>query len=453
MYTVINEAITITEPTKEVMDWARKNLTFENPEYEKKKRMGFWVGKTQKELRLYEIIGNSIRVPYGCLRSLLPLIHKGDIDASIPLTEEIDYHSTISLYDYQEKAKNALIDNYYGILQAKPGAGKTQIALATIFALKQKALWIVHTADLLNQSKKRAEQYIDKSYIGTITEGKINIGKGITFATVQTLCNIDLPRYRNEWGVIVVDEAHNVSGTPTTITRYYKVLNNLSAIYKFGLSATVHRSDGLIGTTKAMLGDVVYQISKEDIGDKIVDVGVYPLDTQLEPPLSAYNTDGTMNYTELINWMVSSKERNTLIASLYQGYSTLILTDRVSHLEALEELFPAGTVVTIDGKTKKDIREEHLEAMRKGEKKVMIATYSLAKEGLDIPCLERLILATPHKDYAVITQAVGRIARSYPGKREPIVIDMVDNSPYCIKAYKARRTIYRKNDCYFVENI
>ena len=455
METVVNECITITDPTKEVIAWVKQNLVFENPEYEKKRRMGLWTGKTQKQLRLYEVIGNSIRIPYGCLRNILPLIGKGVIDSSIPLTETVEYENTISLYDYQEQAKQTLINSYYGLLKAAPGAGKTQIALAVIFALKRKALWITHTADLLNQSKRRAEQYIDKSLIGTITEGKVNIGAGVTFATVQTLCNIDLPRYKNEWGVVIVDEAHNVSGTPTTVTRYYKVLNNLSAIYKYGLSATVHRSDGLIGTTKALLGDVVCEISKETIGDRIVDVGIKPVDTELEPPLSVYNTDGTLNYTDLIDWMCTDETRNNLIVGICEhckDNSILILTDRVSHLETLKGLL-GNKVVTIDGKTKKAEREQSLEQMRNGEKKIMIATYSLAKEGLDIPCLERLILATPHKDYAVITQAVGRIARSYPGKAAPIVFDLVDKSPYCLKAYKARRTIYRKNDCYFVGNI
>lgn len=457
MQTVVNEVITITDPTKEVVSWVKKNLVFENPEYEKKRRMGLWTGKTPRQLELYEVVGNSIRVPYGCLRNILPYISSGVIDSTIPLTETVEYENTMILYDYQEEAKQALINSYYGLLKAAPGAGKTQIGLSVIFALKKKALWITHTADLLNQSKRRAEQYIvDKSLIGTITEGKVNIGKGITFATVQTLCNIDLPRYRNEWGVVIVDEAHNVSGTPTTVTRYYKVLNNLSAIYKYGLSATVHRSDGLIGTTKAMLGDVVYSISKEAIGDKITTVGIKPIDTQLEPPIWVYNTDGTLNYSLMIDWMCGDEARNKLIANICEwncyGSSILILTDRVAHLENLKAMLPADKVATIDGKTKKADRETSLEQMRKGEKKILIATYSLAKEGLDIPCLERLILATPHKDYAVITQAVGRIARSYPGKANPIVFDLVDQSPYCQKAYKQRRTIYRKNDCYFVEN-
>ena len=89
--------------------------------------------------------------------------------------------------------------------------------------------------------------------------------------------------------------------------------------------------------------------------------------------------------------------------------------------------------------------------MRIGNKKYLFATYSLAKEGLDIPCLERLFMATPIKDYAVVTQSIGRIARVYEGKAEPIVLDFVDNIGYLIKSYKERCRHYKKANCYFIE--
>ncbi len=88
--------------------------------------------------------------------------------------------------------------------------------------------------------------------------------------------------------------------------------------------------------------------------------------------------------------------------------------------------------------------------MRTGKKKYLFATYSLAKEGLDIPCLERLYMATPQKDYAIITQSIGRIARTCEGKADPICYDFVDDMPYLVRAYKKRWTTYRKNNCYSV---
>ena len=100
--------------------------------------------------------------------------------------------------------------------------------------------------------------------------------------------------------------------------------------------------------------------------------------------------------------------------------------------------------VMIDGKMTskkgKAERERAIEDIRTGKKKFLFATYSLAKEGLDIPCLERLYMATPQKDYAVITQSIGRIARAFEDKQDPICYDFVDDIGYLVKSYKKRCT-------------
>jgi len=49
----------------------------------------------------------------------------------------------------------------------------------------------------------------------------------------------------------------------------------------------------------------------------------------------------------------------------------------------------------------------------------------MAKEGLDIPRLDTLFLATPR---AEVLQAVGRILRPHPDKEPPVVIDLVDEA-------------------------
>ena len=105
----------------------------------------------------------------------------------------------------------------------------------------------------------------------------------------------------------------------------------------------------------------------------------------------------------------------------------------------------------MSSKSDKAKREQAIKDMREGRKLYLFATYSLAKEGLDIPRLERLFLTTPQKDYAVVTQSIGRIARTHDGKCEPRCYDFVDDIGYLVKAFKKRCSIYKKIGCYFIE--
>lgn len=455
----VSNTLSVNNPTKELMTWCKKNLVIANPEYAKKARMNLWLGNTPKMLYLYEIRGDTLVLPFGVLRSL----PKSITDKALFVSEfatpiEVDYNTSVPLYDYQEEAVNAMIAAKYGILQSAAGSGKTQMGIALAVKLKRRTLWLCHTLDLIRQSKERAELYMSEDLIGTITEGKVSLGKGITFATIQTMCKLDLPQYRDYWDCIITDEVHRVSGSPTAVTQYQMVLNSLSARHKYGLSATVHRADGMIQATYALVGKVAYQVPDEAVADKIMKVGIYPVGTGIEISREALNTDGTLNYTKLITYLTGNRTRNELIASCIERRPSLILSDRLNHLEELMSLLPedmqkdavmvSGKMTSKAGKAK---REQAISDMRSGRKKYLFATYSLAKEGLDIPCLERLYLATPQKDYAIVTQSIGRIARTFDGKTDPIAYDFVDNIGYLVKSYKKRCSTYRKNGCYFVE--
>ena len=457
----ISNVITIDHPSAELLSWCTKNLKLRNPEYDKKQRMHFWVGGTPEYLYLYEVRGDKLILPYGTLRHIVNICPKEEVIFDFRVPEFINYGCEVPLYDYQQAAVDDVYWKRYGILCSPAGSGKTQMGIALVVQMNSRALWLTHTSDLLRQSKQRAEQYMDPSILGTITEGKVNIGKGITFATVQTMCNLDLTQYKDLWDVIIVDECHRVAGTPTAVSQFSKVLNSLAARHKYGLSATVHRSDGLIASTFALLGEVVYTVPTEAVADKIMQVGICPVPTGIGISRGCLNTDGTLNYAKLINHLCESDPRNEIIVKCLieeRGKPSLILSDRLSHLESLMKTLPAdmqADAVMVSGrmttKAGKAEREQAIADMRSGAKKYLFATYSLAKEGLDIPCLERLYMATPQKDYAVITQSIGRIARTSEGKADPICYDFVDDIQYLVKAYKKRCTTYRKNGCYFVE--
>jgi superfamily II DNA or RNA helicase len=456
MNTTIANRIYIEEPTLEIIRWAKDNLRFPNPEYEKKQRMGFWVGRTPKNIELFERDGNKLILPFGVCRQLMPMLRGTPVFTDFRQNNHVPYGGeNVPLYDYQKEAVVKMIEAKYGILKAATGSGKTQMGIALIKAFRHRALWLCHTADLLKQSMDRAAQYIDTSTFGTITEGKVNVGIGLTFATVQTMSRIDLTQYRDYWDVVIVDECHRVSSSATTFTQYEKVLNHLAARHKIGLSATVARADGLIKATFALLGEVAYEVPEAAIADRIMGVKVSTVETATELTDDCLNDDGTINYVKLIEHLTTDPERNKLIARCImkeKDHSCIILSDRLEQLKTIIGLLPddmQAESVYIDGKMQskkaKAEREQALDDIRSGKKKYLFASVSLCKEGLDAPRLDRLFLCSPVKFSAVVIQAVGRVRRTFAGKETPVVIDFVDkNIGYCERAYKERCRSYRK---------
>lgn len=457
----VGNQLRIQEPTADLLDWCKKNMVLANPDYAKKVRMHLWLGNTPQKLYLMQWDGDTLVLPYGCLNTVLSM-GECEVINDLPSPKKVDFGCSVPLYDYQEAAKEAMLKAYYGILQSPAGSGKTQVGIALAAALGRKTLWLTHTRDLLSQSKNRAEQYMSPSLTGTITEGRVQIGNAITFATVQTMCNLDLGRYRDVWDCIIVDECHRVAGTPTSVTQFSKVLNSLAARHKYGLSATVHRADGMIAATYALLGQIAYQVPDAAVAEKVMTVSVLPRPTHQGLSREFLDTDGTIIYAKLVNFLADRYDRNELIAADLvenRNHYNLILSDRLSHLEYLMKHLPRDLrdqAVMVDGKMTskkaKAMREQAIEDMRQGRKRYLFATYSLAKEGLDIPRLDRLYLATPQKDYAVITQSIGRIARTFEGKAEPVVYDYVDEGiQYLVRSYKKRCATYRKCGCKFIE--
>ena len=85
------------------------------------------------------------------------------------------------------------------------------------------------------------------------------------------------------------------------------------------------------------------------------------------------------------------------------------------------------------------MKEKHLKESE--VKKVILATYAMAAEALDIKTLSTLIMATPKTD---VTQAVGRILRTKDHK--PLVVDIVDQHDLFKKQWNKRRLFYAKQD-------
>ena len=451
MRALVGNQIIIHTCTSKFERVLRDALEFDNPEYYKKQERGLWLGNTPRKIQLYSKCGNDIIIPFG----MLPEVFRAKKDFEtitncIQPPEHIDYRSTISLYGYQEDAVSEALRKKQGVIVAPCGAGKTQIGLEIAARLGGRTLWLTHTHDLLAQSMERAKALygLDESEYGTITSGKVNVGKAITFATVQTMAGIDLPNYRNCWDVVIVDEAHHVAGTPTRLMMFYKVINNLSARYKYGLTATPKRSDGLTPCMYALLGEKICEIDRESVHGTTCKVKVCVNHTNYEPDMGTIiNPDGTLSYTALITDITENKERNTQIVqdAVTRAGRCLILTERVKHINILYDMLKpyTGKIRALSGVVSKKERKQALQELESGEIDILIATYAIAREGLDVPSLRYLIMATPQKNEVTVTQAAGRVARIAPGKRYGMIIDYEDDFGMLKSWVRKRINIYK----------
>ena len=449
---IVNNRIRVMDPTDEMYRWAHVNLVLDNPDYFKKLRMNKWIGDTPEYIYLYENVGSELWLPFGTITDFYKQFHdQCTFQNAIAEKRKVRYESNIDLYDYQAEAVEVALGKRNGVIVMPCGSGKTQTALEIASRIGGRCLWLTHTYDLLNQSMSRAKSVLTTSArYGKITAGKVDIGEGITFATVQTLSKLDLSQYKSAWDVIIVDECQHCCGSPTKVTQFYKVVNSLSARYKFGLTATPKRADGLEKAMFALLGNVICRITKDRVENTTCPVKVESVETGYAPDYNAVLLgDGTIDYSRLVDDLIQNPERFELVKEKIESLdgSAIVLANRVEYLRRLSEAYSGRSIcLSLLGQSKK-AKEERKEALRRlesGELDCVFCTYQLAAEGLDVPNLRYVVFATPEKDPTRIQQASGRVGRKAPGKDYGVVIDFVDAFGMYKSWKKKRETVYKK---------
>ena len=466
MEIILSNIIQIKNPTENILNYCKQSLNFKNPDFAKKQRMGFWLGKTPKYIKLYDYDSESIYLPIGCFEDIYKMYPDKSLYRDFGVVVERNLQSDIILRDYQEPCLNALKKHVNGVFVIPCSLGKTEIALACASYLQQKTLFIAHTNDLVKQAKDRCE---DKMRVKTslISDGKVDLSGDIVFATVQTLVKKLSEIPQNEFGLIVCDECHHISANAEAVGMFRICIDYFAARYKLGLTATLHRSDGLEACIPKLIGNVIYEI-RQDGQDY---VGIYenkeiirfPIDKFQVPARvvfvptkyaifdeeqniyrSVFDKNGmTISFSKLLTDISVDKKRNQLIIDLCKktNGSIIVLSDRVEQLKILAKYLPDS--VEIDGKTPKYDREKALNDIKDGRKRILLASYKLAKEGLDCKILSNIILATPIKDEAIVIQCIGRIQRPYPGKKEAFVFDLIDDVSTLNRFYSHRKRIYK----------
>lgn len=371
----------------------------------------------------------------GVVRSALPGIEFDDQRVN---GEPVSVRHAFDLHGYQARARDALVRKVQGSIVVPCGGGKTVIALGSIAKVGRSALVLVHTKDLLDQWCGSVAQQLAVS-AGAIGDGVREV-KPITIAMVQTLARwsiVELRRLGRDFGVVVVDEAHHIPAST-----FRGLMPHLPGRWRFGLTATPERSDGLEPMLHAAIGPVVDTVSIAELvaAGRLVWPRIYQVETGRK--YSATKHTGLLSEIEVDDWRNAAIVK-TAHALAVTGRRVLVLSLRVAHCYALQEELRARGVKAsaLTGKTKD--RKGVLDSFRGGSLDVVIAT-TLADEALDVPAADSLVLTMPQRSPGRTIQRVGRVIRSNAGKRTPLVFDFVDRHKTARSQWYKRRSAYKK---------
>ena len=382
----------------------------------------------------------------------------GDAEKSnISLGEDINLEFNGQLRDHQkepiQKCLNAFENTGGGILSLPCGDGKTACACYLISKLKKKTFVLVHKEFLMNQWIERilggndSHSFLPGARVGRIQGQVIDIeDKDIVIGMIQSISMKNYPLdLFDSFGFVILDESHRVPSR-----EFSKALMKINCKYMLGLSATPNRKDGLTQVLKWYIGDIIYQRKGKSTTDSSVERYIYDCSAEdYSKEISGYY--GKINSAAMINNIAGFLLRTKFIVSKTvecireEERQVLILSDRKELLKDLETFLKEEGIES--GYYIGGMKQVCLEDSAK--KSVILATYQMAAEGLDISTIDTIILATPKTE---IEQAVGRIRPKVgqTNRNTPLVIDIVDDFSIFARQAQKRDTFYKKKK-YFIE--
>jgi superfamily II DNA or RNA helicase len=380
---------------------------------------------TPKEIKISD--GVTIDIPF-----------KGELrDYQIPVVEK--YLNYITSDQVQNIGGGGLLD--------LPCAwGKTSASLYIISKIKRKTLVIVHKEFLMNQWIERVQQFLPNAKVGKIQGQIIDIeNKDIVLGMLQSLSMKDYPSTMfDSFGFTIIDEVHHIS-SETFSCALFKVVTK----FMLGLSATMNRKDGTTKIFKMFLGNIIEKVVRKGEYDVIVRGIHYKVDDD-EFNKTVYDYKGNPQYSTMITKLCNYNHRSEFILKLIKDMfqengkqQIMVLAHNKSLLKYLFDAIVHRNIATV-GYYVGGMKEL---ALKESEtKQVIIATYSMAAEALDIRSLTTLIMATPKTD---IEQAVGRILREKHS--QPLVVDIIDSHDIFERQWIKRKKFYKLQNYKIIE--
>lgn len=328
-----------------------------------------------------------------------------------------------------------------GLLELPCAYGKTVLSLNIISRLKKKTFIIVHKEFLMNQWIERIQQFLPTARVGKIQGPIIDIeDKDIVIGMLQSLSMKDYPASTFEsFGLTIIDEVHHISSEV-----FSNSLFKLVTKYMLGLSATMNRKDGTTNVFKMFLGDVIFKGKRDEEREVVVHAIQYEVN---DDEFNEVKTDfrGNPAYSTMISKLCEYNRRSEFIlkvlTDMFQknpNQQIMILAHNKNLLKYLHDAISHRSIASV-GYYVGGMKEAALKETE--SKQVVIATYAMAAEALDIKTLTTLIMATPKTD---IEQSVGRILREKHSS--PIVVDIVDSHDLFQNQWRKRKTFYKKEN-------
>lgn len=334
-----------------------------------------------------------------------------------------------------EKSLALLQQGKNHIFEAPTGWGKTVVGGVIAARFGQPTLIVVTKEDLMHQWRDSLITVlgISPSLVGKIQQDECDWeGKQFVIGMVQSLIIPD--RYPTDmvkyFGLMVLDECHQMAAEC-----FVRVCQTFPAKFRLGFSATPTRRDGKTQLLHWHVGPILTR-------GKVLEAKAKVLVRQtgwMIPTRSTFvgsgwqqlpipHSPGRMMLVSKA--MAASDGRNMEIVNFVlqaykQGRITLVLSDlRESHLDRLFQM------LTNEGVPGEDIGY-YVGGMSKvalshtKKRRVVLGTYKMCSTGTDVPVWDTLVMATPRAD---VKQSVGRVLRAVAGKKQPVILDLVDKN-------------------------
>ena len=354
----------------------------------------------------------------------------------------------IVLRDYQVETINKFVETPQCLQEVATGAGKT-IITATLSHICEKigrTLVIVPNKSLVTQTE---EDYVNVGLdVGVYFGDRKELGKTHTICTWQSLNILDkktkngeavltLAEFLDGIETIIIDEVHQAKAE---VLKKLLTQNLRNAPIRWGLTGTIPKEQFEFQSILASIGPVINQISAKELQDKGVLSKCHVNVVQLLDT-TVYNS-----YQEELKYLVTNKDRVKYLAKMCSNIkdsgNTLILVDRISAGEQLQEAIPDS--VFIKGDVKLKDRKEQYDEVKEATNKVLIATYGVASVGINIPRIFNLVLIEPGKSFVTVIQSIGRGIRKAEDKDFVQIWDLTSSCKYAKRHLTARKKFYKE---------